>query len=300
MVRAWFAALSVMMAVTLFGAVFQWWQADARVVAATLPHAAADQAVLRVDMIADRFGHGILISNQGRQWLIDAGGDLDAAAWTSLLRSRQLGLEGLMLTDAGVMSPKRRLTFLARWPVGMVLDARSWETALRPLPLPPSALPARIGYHRGVAGDRFRLGDAVLRLLAPTDPPLQEDGSDSPLAYASGVLTVEWGARRILYAGRLDEAGEERLLRLYSDLRADVLIAGAAANQDSLSPLFLERLAPGLVIVSGCPPHPETLARLEAQGRQIARADQNDRIELILENDWIHVKQHRREQPCES
>lgn len=87
----------------------------------------------------------------------------------------------------------------------------------------------------------------------------------------SVVATGVYGAKRFLFMGDLDQAGEKIILHQYPTLRTDVLKLGHHGSKTSTAPAFVSQLQPQLAIISAGRnnmyghPHAETMATLQAQ-----------------------------------
>ncbi|HEY3415751.1 MAG TPA: MBL fold metallo-hydrolase, partial [Armatimonadota bacterium] len=102
----------------------------------------------------------------------------------------------------------------------------------------------------------------------------------------SVVCLLEYGKARMLFAGDLQEAGEQALLARKADLRADVLKVGHHGSHTGTSEAFLQAVHPRWAVVS-CSgnlssgfPHEEVLARLRDHGAQILRTDVSGQVRL--------------------
>ena len=135
------------------------------------------------------------------------------------------------------------------------------------------------------AGENLPIFGGYLEVLSPSKIG---DGSydDSLLLY--GKLLD----KHFLFTGNLKEKGEKELLKQYPDLEVDVLKVGQHGAKTSSNPVFLEKLNPGLSLISvgknnrAKLPHQETLTRLETIKSKIYRTDQQGAIRFKGWNSW--------------
>jgi len=95
----------------------------------------------------------------------------------------------------------------------------------------------------------------------------------------SVVIKVVYGRTSFLLTGDLAKEGEEGLLSIGADLRADVLKIGHHGSQGATSDRFLETINPKVAVISVGKknryrhPHPVTLKKLAGLGIKILRTD---------------------------
>jgi len=102
-------------------------------------------------------------------------------------------------------------------------------------------------------------------------------GPRDPVNDQSLVVRLTWGARRFLFAGDIEAAGEAALLASGQDLRADLLKVPHHGSRTSSSAALLSAVQPGWALIS-CGfenryrhPSPEVLGRY--QGVTVLRTD---------------------------
>ncbi|HTR01147.1 MAG TPA: DNA internalization-related competence protein ComEC/Rec2 [Candidatus Acidoferrum sp.] len=161
-----------------------------------------------------------------------------------------------------------------------------------------SSLPAlfaagsRHGYCR--AGQQWQWDGVGFAMLHPGDEPYH--GNDS-----SCVLLISAGTRRVLLAGDIEKPAEQMLLRLYPDLRADVLVTPHHGSNTSSTPEFIRQLQPLATIHStgylNRFHHPATAVRQRyrelgvaqydtaEQGAVTATIGEDGRLELAAQRD---------------
>ncbi|MGA2172762.1 MAG: DNA internalization-related competence protein ComEC/Rec2 [Sedimentisphaerales bacterium] len=91
-------------------------------------------------------------------------------------------------------------------------------------------------------------GDATVKALWPDKDVLENNGiSDNN---KSIVTMIEYAGRRILISSDIEKFAQNEILRLYPDLKADVLIAPHHGSVKTLERDFINRLQPGTIICS--------------------------------------------------
>ena len=124
-------------------------------------------------------------------------------------------------------------------------------------------------YRTYAAGDRFKLGSAEVRVLAP-----KEDAEPEVLNDTSLVLRITYEDRTVLLTGDMESAEETALLADAKDgaLSADLLKVAHHGSANTTSEAFVRAAAPQYAFLSCAKendyghPAPETLARLDAAG----------------------------------
>lgn len=127
-------------------------------------------------------------------------------------------------------------------------------------------------------GERWRQGEEAFYILSP-EAESAMDSND-----ASIVLYAEIGGMKWLFTGDLEEAGEEKLIKSYPGLHADVLKIGHHGSKTSTTEPFLAQISPQLAIISAGEnnrfghPHQEVLDRLGERKITILRTDKQGAI----------------------
>jgi competence protein ComEC len=92
------------------------------------------------------------------------------------------------------------------------------------------------------------VGSATVKVLWPDKDVLENDGiSDND---KSIVTMIEYAGRRILICSDIEKFAQKEILRLYPDLKADVLIAPHHGSARTLDSSFLGNIEPSVVISS--------------------------------------------------
>ena len=91
------------------------------------------------------------------------------------------------------------------------------------------------------------VGSATVKVLWPDKDVLENDRiSDND---KSIVTMIEYAGRRILICSDIEKFAQREILRLYPDLKADVLIAPHHGSAKTLEPSFLDNIEPSVVIM---------------------------------------------------
>ena len=166
-----------------------------------------------------------------------------------------------------------------------------WESGRAPTGAPDTVAAlarARVPRRALEAGQRVRLGSAVLTVLGPgPGPPLA--ANDDSL-----VLRLDWRGLSLLLTGDLGPRGEALLLERAGPLRATTLKVAHHGSRSSSGAALLDAVRPRLAVISvGARnpfrhPSPEVLARLEAAGARVYRTDRDGAV--IVESDGREVR----------
>ena len=166
-----------------------------------------------------------------------------------------------------------------------------WESGRAPAGAPDTVAAlarARVPRRALEAGQRVRLGSAVLTVLGPgPGPPLA--ANDDSL-----VLRLDWRGLSLLLTGDLGPRGEALLLERAGPLRAATLKVAHHGSRSSSGDALLDAVQPRLAVISvGARnpfrhPSPEVLARLEAAGARVYRTDRDGAV--IVESDGREVR----------
>lgn len=122
---------------------------------------------------------------------------------------------------------------LDEWGTAKYLAERLKAGGVEITPVPPRLSP----------GDRT----AVTILWPPADYPALDELSDND---RSLVILIEFAGIRVLLCSDIEHRAQAELLRLYPDLKAEVVIAPHHGSQRTTDPDFLERLNSRLVMCS--------------------------------------------------
>lgn len=218
----------------------------------------------RVTVLDVGQGQCILLQNEGRNFLVDCGGDSDTAtaelAAQTLLGQGIFQLDGLILTHCDRDHAGGAEYLLQRMDVKLLIQPE--EGMLR----------ADIPTVYASSNLEIRLDNAVFRIFAPTFPGNSNERS----------LCVLFDTENcdILITGDRSAFGERSLLRNTDIGQVDVLIAGHHGSKNSTCEELLEVVQPEIVCISAGKDNPyghpaqQTLERLTQFGCKIYRTDQ--------------------------
>jgi competence protein ComEC len=160
---------------------------------------------------------------------------------------------------------------------------------------------ARVPRRVLAAGQRLRVGEAVITVLNPTGPA----GTAPPSAGEnehSLVLRLDWRGVSLLLTGDLTAAGEEALLDARAPLAATVLKVGHHGSRSSTGEPLVNASRPVAAVISVGPrnpfrhPAPEVVERLADAGARVYRTDRDGAV--IVETDgqslWVTTWASRR------
>jgi competence protein ComEC len=89
---------------------------------------------------------------------------------------------------------------------------------------------------------------ATVKVLWPSRE-IYEDNEINPND-RSAVTMIEYAGKRILICSDIEKFAQKEILRLYPDLKADVLIAPHHGSAKTLEPSFLDKIGPNIIISS--------------------------------------------------
>ena len=133
-------------------------------------------------------------------------------------------------------------------------------------------------------GDRWQVDEAAFTVLSPKGG---ENGDND----SSIVLWAKLGGFTWLFTGDLEEKGEQRIIKRYPELRADILKVGHHGSQTSSSSSFLHLIEPQKAIISAGEhnryghPHQEVLERLLELEIEIWRTDKQGAVFYVFEGE---------------
>jgi competence protein ComEC len=142
------------------------------------------------------------------------------------------------------------------------------------------------------AGQRLRLGEAVITVLNPPKPHGPEVTTVGENDH-SLVLRLDWRGVSLILTGDLTASGEDALLAARAPLAATVLKVGHHGSRSSTAEPLVDGSRPRVAVVSvGARnpfrhPAPEVLARLTEAGARLYRTDRDGAV--IVETDASSV-----------
>ncbi len=258
------------------------------------PWLAPTERLLRVTFLDVGQGDATLIElPDGPRLLVDGGPggarrfDVGERVLAPFLWNRPLArLDVVALSHWDVDHSGGLAAVLSRFRVG-----EFWESGRAPVAPGDTAAAlarARVPRRALAAGQRVRLGAAVLTVLGPgPGPPL-------PANDESLVLRLDWRGLSLLLPGDLGARGEALLLERAGPLQAIALKVAHHGSRSSSGAALLDAVRPRVAVISvGARnpfrhPSPEALARLLAAGARVYRTDRDGAV--ILESDGRVVR----------
>ncbi|MDR7481085.1 MAG: DNA internalization-related competence protein ComEC/Rec2 [Armatimonadota bacterium] len=268
-------------------------------------------SVLLVTVLDVGQGDAILIqSPSGRVALIDAGGDLDAAATGRDVGRRRvlpaLRRAGVRRLDVAALSHPHEdhvgglPAVVENFPVGVVLDPGVPHPSPAYLRLLGAIQGGRIPHRIAREGMEVDLGAGVrLSVLYPPDVPPAVD--DDPVHARGLVARVQYGAFAALLTGDVEDGVEEYLLGRGVVLESVVLKVGHHGSRTSTSAAFVAAVRPRVAVLSvGADnvhghPHPAVLDALWRAGARIYRTDRHGAVRIESDGVVLRVRPHRGE-----
>lgn len=137
-----------------------------------------------------------------------------------------------------------------------------------------------------LAGDSYRLGEAVFTIVAPNGEYADDNNS------SVGIRLVH-GNNSFLFTGDAETEAETDMLQSGIDIKADVLHTGHHGSASSSSRDFIDRVAPAYAVIS-CGrdnpyghPHEQTLDTLREYDVQVFRTDEQGSIVAVSDGSSI-------------
>jgi len=232
-------------------------------------------------------GGPVLLCDAGRMGSpIGGARDISSCLWSRKIK----GLDGIVLSHAdadhfnAVPELLRRFRVDAVYaPPGAFDGKRGAVRALR-VALEEYGVPVR----DVIAGDRFRVGEAVVEVLHPPEGSFGEHDNA-----ASMVLSVEYGGRRIILPGDVDEDGLDLVLR-GRRRPCEVLVAPHHGSLKTDAPALAAWCSPRWVVVSGYyEARIEPVAReYRDAGAEVVYTGDVGAVTVVLGADGVSVRTH--------
>jgi competence protein ComEC len=143
------------------------------------------------------------------------------------------------------------------------------------------------------AGDVLEFGQVKLRVLWPA--PLA-DSNASSTNNDSIVLHLEYGECAVLLTGDIEKAGEEQMLSVGADLRADVIKVAHHGSKTSSIQSLIEAVRPRHAIISVGQasifghPNPEVVERWQNSGAQVMKTGDSGTITVVTNGKDLTVE----------
>lgn len=247
---------------------------------------------LRVDVIDVGNADAILVRNQDKSLLIDAGENEDGRTVVDYLKKQGIRrIDYVIATHAdadhiGGMDDVVKAfdigTFImAFMPEGHTPTTKTYENLLTAL------ADKGMKVTSAKPGLSYALGEAVLDILGPVRD-FDETNNQSV------VCKVTFGARKFLFMGDAEKEAENALMEAGTDLSADFIKLGHHGSHSSTQASFLDRVSPRYAMMtcgagnSYGHPHEETLDLLEKRQIPYFRSDLNGTVVITCDgNDLV-------------
>lgn len=234
-----------------------------------VPHGQVDVVQLDVGQ-----GQSLILRTRHHTLLYDAGprtGTFDLGARVVLPSLRKFGVDRLdmmLLSHADADHAGGAAAIAGGMPIRRVVGGEV------------EGLPAFLGTQPCVSGEQWQWDGVSFELW-------QWPGADNGNA-KSCVLQVQANGERLLLTGDIDRAAEQAFLASPLAVPTDWLQAPHHGSRSSSSKAFLQRLAPGSVLISRGRgnafghPHPQVLQRYQALGSQVYDSAEQGAVRLQL------------------
>ena len=234
-----------------------------------VPHGQVDVVQLDVGQ-----GQSLILRTRHHTLLYDAGprtGTFDLGARVVLPSLRKFGVDRLdmmLLSHADADHAGGAAAIARGMPIQRVVGGEV------------EGLPAFLGTQPCVSGEQWQWDGVSFELW-------QWSGADNGNA-KSCVLQVQANGERLLLTGDIDRAAEQAFLASPLAVPSDWLQAPHHGSRSSSSKAFLQRLAPGSVLISRGRgnafghPHPQVLQRYQALGSQVYDSAEQGAVRLQL------------------
>lgn len=242
----------------------------------------------------------VIESPSGKVMVVDTGpnfedgsDDMGRRVVLPYLLSRGINhIDVLLLTHPHSDHIGGAMTLLDRFPVGMLID--NGQAASEPLvkQIQTSAQAHRVTYKPAYRGETLDFGDGTAaQVLSPTQAEREGAPND-----ASIVLRLQYGRTSFLFTGDAEAGEESDLISARLPLDCDVLKVGHHGSHTSSTSEFLKAVHPHYAVMSlgkrNLFGHPskEVLDRLNGEGVQTFRTDQNGAVTCTSDGVSVHLR----------
>lgn len=148
-------------------------------------------------------------------------------------------------------------------------------------------------YQAITSGDELQCGKLKIHVLYPFD---SQNHMGLETNNTSLVLKISYENFRLIHMGDLEHKGENILMELNHDLKANIIKIAHHGIEDATSKALLTKVSPNYAVISSsgkcssfCEPDEVVLNLLSDLGIPYSRTDQNGDIEIIVNQDGFKV-----------
>lgn len=234
---------------------------------------------LKVHFIDVGQGDSILITQDGKNMLIDAGNNPDGPLVVNYLKK-----QGITKLDylIGTHPHEDHLGG-----IDIVIKAFSIDKVYLPKTTANTATfkdvitaitNKSLKITTPVVGSTFNVGEATATILAPNNAKY-EDANNYSI-----VLKLKFGNTNFIFMGDAENISEGEILAKQLDIKADVIKIGHHGSSSSTSQKFLDKVSPKYAVISVGKnndyghPHQSTMDKLKTKGIIVYRTDENGSI----------------------
>ena len=149
-------------------------------------------------------------------------------------------------------------------------------------------------YRAITSGDELQCGKLKIHVLYPFD---SKNLMGLETNNTSLVLMISYESFRLIHMGDLQHKGENILMELNQDLKANIIKIGHHGIKDATSKALLTKVSPDYAVISSsgkcyslfCEPDEDVLNLLSDLGIPYSRTDQDGNIKIIVNQDGFEV-----------
>lgn len=229
----------------------------------------------------------ILIQNEGKNMLIDAGNNDDDELVADYLKKNNVTKIDYLVGTHPHEDHIGGLDYIINnFQIEKVLMPKKISTTKTFRDVVEAAKRKNLKFTVPKVGETFNLGEAKCTVLAPDKE--YEDANNNSI-----VIKLQYGNNKFLFTGDAESVSEEAMLSKNLDLSADVLKLGHHGSRTSSSDKFLNAVKPKFAIVS-CGknndyghPHKETMKKMKERNIKVYRTDESGTIVVTSDGNNI-------------
>lgn len=232
-------------------------------------------ALLKIHYIDVGQGDSILLQQDGKNMLIDAGTNDSTDPLVSYLKNQNIQkIDYLILTHPHEDHIGGADKVIEQFNIGSVIMPKVTTPTKTFKDVVSAMNDKKLKAAAPVPGSTFKLGNADCEILGPINSKKDD------LNTYSIVLKVTFGNTKFLFTGDAQVSNEQDMINKGYDLKADVLKVGHHGSRTSSSEAFLKKVSPEFAVIS-CGkgndyghPHKVIMDRLKAMGIKVYRTDE--------------------------